>query len=153
MKIYLPPCFSTAQFKEVSTMTKITEIEGIGSNYAQKLSGIGITTTEALLKQGASKKGRKEIAEKSGIADKLILKWVNRADLARIKGIGEEYADLLEVAGVDTVPELAQRKAENLYNKMVEVDSEKKLVRQVPAQSKVEDWVKQAKGLDRVVTY
>lgn len=134
-------------------MTKITEIEGIGSTYAQKLSGIGISTTEALLKQGANKKGRKEIAEKSGIADKLILKWVNRTDLARIKGIGEEYADLLEVAGVDTVPELGQRNAENLYTKMVEVNAKKKLVRQVPAQSKVEDWVKQAKGLDRVVTY
>jgi predicted flap endonuclease-1-like 5' DNA nuclease len=81
------------------------------------------------------------------------LKWVNRADLARIKGIGEEYADLLEVAGVDTVPELAQRNTENLYNKMVEVNAEKKLLRQVPAKSKVEDWVTQAKGLDRVVNY
>ena len=81
------------------------------------------------------------------------MKWVNRADLSRIKGIGEEYADLLEVAGVDTVPELGQRNAENLFNKMVEVNAEKKLVRQVPEQSKVEDWVKQAKGLDRVVTY
>lgn len=81
------------------------------------------------------------------------MKWVNRADLARIKGIGEEYADLLEVAGVDTVPELAQRNTENLYNKMVEVNAEKKLLRQVPAKSKVEDWVTQAKGLDRVVNY
>jgi predicted flap endonuclease-1-like 5' DNA nuclease len=134
-------------------MTKISDIEGIGSANAQKLSDIGISTTEALLKQGASKKGRKEIADKSSISEKLILKWVNRADLARIKGIGEEYADLLEVAGVDTVPELAQRNAENLYNKMVEVNAEKKMVRQVPAKSKVEDWVKQAKGLDRVVTY
>jgi predicted flap endonuclease-1-like 5' DNA nuclease len=134
-------------------MTKVSDIEGIGSANAQKLSDIGISTTEALLKQGASKKGRKEIADKSSISEKLILKWVNRADLARIKGIGEEYADLLEVAGVDTVPELAQRNAENLYNKMVEVNAEKKMVRQVPAKSKVEDWVKQAKGLDRVVTY
>jgi predicted flap endonuclease-1-like 5' DNA nuclease len=134
-------------------MTKITEIEGIGSNYAKKLSDIGISTIESLLEKGASKKGRKEIAEKADITDKLILKWVNRADLARVKGIGEEYADLLEMAGVDTVPELAQRNAENLYNKMVEVNAEKKLVRQVPAQSKVEDWVKQAKGMDRMVTY
>lgn len=134
-------------------MTKISDIEGIGSSYAQKLSEIGIATTEALLKQGAGKKGREEIAGKSNISEKLILKWVNRADLARIKGVGEEYADLLEVAGVDTVPELAQRNAENLYNKMVEVNAEKKLVRQVPAKSNVEDWVTQAKGLDRVVTY
>ena len=134
-------------------MTKISDIEGIGATYGQKLSEIGIKTIEALLKQGATKKGRQEIAEKSSIADKQILKWVNRADLSRVKGIGEEYADLLEVAGVDTVPELGQRNAENLYNKMVEVNAEKKLVRQVPAQSKVEDWVKQAKGLERVVTY
>ena len=134
-------------------MPKISDIEGIGAVYAQKLSEIGIKTSEALLKQGATKKGRNEIAEKSSIADKQILKWVNRADLSRIKGIGEEYADLLEVAGVDTVPELGQRNAENLYKKMVEVNTNKKLVRQVPAQSKVEDWVKQAKGLDRVVTY
>jgi predicted flap endonuclease-1-like 5' DNA nuclease len=134
-------------------MTKITEIEGIGSNYANKLSEIGISTVEALLEQGATKKGRKEIAEKTDIADKLVLKWVNRADLARINGVGEEYADLLEVAGVDTVPDLGQRNAENLYNKMVEVNAEKKLVRQVPVKSKVEDWVKQAKELDRVVTY
>jgi len=134
-------------------MTKISDIEGIGATYAQKLSEIGIMTVEALLKQGATKKGRKEIAEKSSIADKQILKWVNRADLTRVKGIGEEYADLLEVAGVDTVPELGQRNAENLYNKMVEVNAKKKLVHQVPAQSKVEDWVKQAKGLERMVTY
>ena len=134
-------------------MTKISDIEGIGESYAQKLTGLDIKTVEALLKQGATKKGLKEIAEKSAIADKLILKWVNRADLSRVKGIGEEYADLLEVAGVDTVPELGQRNAENLYNKMAEVNAEKKLVRQVPAQSKVEDWVKQAKGLERVVTY
>lgn len=134
-------------------MTKISDIEGIGGNYAQKLVGLDIKTVESLLKQGAGKKGRKEIAEKSGIAEKLILKWVNRADLSRIKGIGEEYADLLELAGVDTVPELGQRNAENLCNKIVEVNAEKNLVRQVPAKSKVEDWIKQAKELDRVVTY
>ncbi len=134
-------------------MTKIDGIEGIGDSYAGKLAGIGIKTVEALLEKGATKKGRKEIADGADISEKLILKWVNRADLARVKGIGEEYADLLEVAGVDTVPELAQRNPENLYNKMAEVNEEKKLVRQLPAQSKVEDWVKQAKGLDRVVTY
>ena len=78
-------------------MTKISDIEGIGGTYAQKLTEIDIKTVEVLLKQGATKKGRKEIAEKSAIADKLILKWVNRADLSRVKGIGEEYADLLEV--------------------------------------------------------
>jgi predicted flap endonuclease-1-like 5' DNA nuclease len=134
-------------------MTKISGIEGISDIYAQKLTDIGIATVEALLEQGASRKGRRVIAEKADIAEKMVLKWVNRADLARIKGIGEEYADLLEVAGVDTVPELGKRNAEILYFKIEEVNAKKKLVNQLPEQSKVEDWIKQAKGLDRVVTY
>jgi predicted flap endonuclease-1-like 5' DNA nuclease len=108
---------------------------------------------EALLEQGATRKGRKDIAKKAEVSEKLVLKWVNRADLARVKGIGEEYANLLEATGVDTVPELAQRNAENLHKKLIEVNDEKNLVRKVPAQSQVEDWIKQAKELDRVVTY
>ena len=91
--------------------------------------------------------------EQSGISKKLILKWVNRADLFRIKGIGEEYADLLEIAGVDTVPELAQRNPENLYQKLLEVNQEKKLVRRSPAQDQVSDWIEQPQGLPRVITY
>jgi predicted flap endonuclease-1-like 5' DNA nuclease len=83
----------------------------------------------------------------------LILKWVNRADLFRIKGVGEEYADLLEIAGVDTVPELAQRNAENLYQKVVEANQEKNLVRRLPSQSAVRDWIKQAKKLPRAINY
>lgn len=134
-------------------MTSLVKIEGIGESYAQKLRDIGITTTEALLKRGAKPKGRQEITEKSGISDKLILEWINRADLFRIKGVGEEYADLLEAAGVDTVPELAQRNPENLYQKMIEVNQKKKLVRKPPSQNQVQDWVKQAKGLPRVITY
>ncbi len=86
-------------------MAKLTEVEGIGESYAAKLKDAGITTLENLLKVGCEKKGRKEIAEKSGITEKLILNWVNRADLTRIKGISTQYADLLECAGVDTVPE------------------------------------------------
>ncbi len=134
-------------------MPSLTKIEGIGEAYAQKLKAIGIATTEALLKQGAKPKGRQEIAEKSGISDKLILKWINRADLFRVKGIGEEYADLLEIAGVDTVPELARRNPENLYQKMIEVNEEKNLVRKPPSQSQVQGWVEQAKDLPRVITY
>jgi len=134
-------------------MTKLTGIEGIGKVYAQKLEEAGIATTEALLKQGASPKGRKEIAEKTGISGKLILEWVNHADLFRIKGIGEEYADLLEAAGVDTVPELAQRNPENLYQKLAAVNQEKELVRKLPGQAQVSAWIEQAKGLPRVVTY
>jgi predicted flap endonuclease-1-like 5' DNA nuclease len=134
-------------------MTKLTKIEGVGQVYAQKLAEAGIGTTEALLEKGASPQGRKEIAEKTGLSGTLILRWVNRVDLFRVKGIGEEYADLLEVAGVDTVPELAQRNAENLYQKLVEVNQEKHLVRQLPGQNRVKDWVEQAKGLPRKINY
>jgi predicted flap endonuclease-1-like 5' DNA nuclease len=134
-------------------MAKIIDVEGIGKVYAEKLANAGFTTVEALLKAGASPKGREALAEKTGISGKLILEWVNLADLFRIKGIGEEYSDLLEEAGVDTVPELAQRNAENLYAKLVETNDAKKLVRRLPAQSQVADWIEQAKALPRVVTY
>ncbi len=134
-------------------MAKLLEIEGVGEKYAQKLKDAGVGSTQALLKQGASPKGRKALAEKSGLSDALILKWVNHVDLFRINGIGEEYADLLEVAGVDTVPELAQRKAENLYEKMVAVNTEKKLVRKLPTQAQVAAWIEHAKQLPRVITY
>jgi predicted flap endonuclease-1-like 5' DNA nuclease len=134
-------------------MARIINIEGIGSVYAEKLAAAGITTTEALLKAGASPKGREALEEETGIGHKLILEWVNLADLFRIKGVGEEYSDLLEEAGVDTVPELAQRNAENLYAKLQEVNAAKELVRRLPAQSQVANWVEQAKSLERVVTY
>ena len=131
----------------------IEKIEGIGAVYAGKLAPLGIKTTEALLEKGASPQGRKEIAEKSDISSKLILRWINMADLFRIKGIGEEYSDLLEAAGVDTVPELAQRNPENLHEKMAEVNEKKKLVRQLPGKQMVSDWVAEAKKLPRVMTY
>jgi predicted flap endonuclease-1-like 5' DNA nuclease len=134
-------------------MAKLTKVEGIGEAYAQKLQEAGIRTTQALLKKGASPQGRKEMAEKTGISGTLILRWVNRVDLFRIKGVGEEYSDLLEASGVDTVPELAQRNPENLYQKMVAVNQEKKLVRQLPNQAQVSNWIEQAKGLPRVITY
>ena len=134
-------------------MARIIDIEGIGPVYAEKLAAAGITTVEALLKAGASPKGREALEEETGIGHKLILEWVNLADLFRIKGVGEEYSDLLEEAGVDTVPELAQRNAENLYAKLQEVNTAKELVRRLPAQSQVANWIEQANDLDRVVTY
>ena len=134
-------------------MAKLTKVEGIGEVYSQKLQEAGIKTTQALLKKGASPKGRKEIAEKTDISERLILEWVNHADLFRIKGVGEEYSDLLEAAGVDTVPELAQRNPENLYRKLVAVNREKKLVRQLPTQAQVSDWIEQVQRLPRVITY
>lgn len=134
-------------------MVAVMKVEGIGPVYAEKLKKSGIQTIEALLKEGASPAGRKNIEEKTGISHALILEWVNHADLFRIKGVGEEYADLLEEAGVDTVVELAQRKAENLLEKMAEVNKEKKLVRRMPVLAQVKDWVEQAKKLGRIVTY
>ena len=134
-------------------MTKLTEVEGIGASYSEKLIAAGCTTQEQLLSDCAKPAGRKALAEKTGISDKLILKWANRADLARIKGVGSEYADLLECAGVDTVPELAQRNAGNLHAKMEEVNEEKKLVRTLPSASQVEGWVAQAKELPRALHY
>lgn len=134
-------------------MSKIADIEGIGPAYAEKLKAANLDTVEELLEAGASKKGREDIAAKSGISEKLILEWVNRADLARIKGVGSEYADLLEASGVDSVPELAQRNAANLTAKMEEVNAAKSLVRKVPTESQVADWVEQAKSLPKVVTH
>ena len=134
-------------------MAKLVIIEGVGEKFAQKLSAAGVGSTDALLKMGATPKGRKEIAEKSGIGEHMILEWVNHVDLFRIKGVGEEYSDLLEEAGVDTIPELAQRKADNLVKKMAEVNLAKKLVRRLPVLSQVESWIAQAKKLPRVITY
>ncbi|MDO9546083.1 MAG: DUF4332 domain-containing protein [Pelolinea sp.] len=134
-------------------MASILEIEGIGEVYRGKLVSYGLKTVEALLKQGASPSGRKAIANGTGISSGLILEWVNHADLWRIKGVSEEYSDLIEEAGVDTVVELAQRNAENLYMKMKEVNMEKKLVRRLPSARQVADWVSQAKRLSRVITY
>ena len=134
-------------------MAKITQIEGIGPTYAQKLSNEGITTTDELLDAGATPQGREALAEKTGIAESLILEWVNLSDLFRIKGVGEEYSDLLEEAGVDTVAELARRNPENLLAKIIEVNEAKNLVRRVPYLSFVESWVQQAKTLPRKVEY
>jgi len=134
-------------------MTLIMGVEGIGPQRSKKLQEIGIRSTAALLKKGATPKGRKEIEEKTGIEHALILEWVNHADLFRIKGVAEEYSDLLEAAGVDTVVELAQRKPENLYKKVIETNNEKKLVRRPPSEKMVEDWICQAKTMKRIVEY
>lgn len=134
-------------------MANLSQIEGIGKKYGAKLEKAGILTLERLLVEGCKKKGRKELAKATGISEKLILKWVNRADLARIQGVGTQYADLLEASGVDTVPELAKRKPENLAQKMVDVNSKKKLVRRPPGLSRVVSWTEQAKKLPKVITH
>jgi predicted flap endonuclease-1-like 5' DNA nuclease len=131
----------------------ISEIEGIGSVYAKKLVAAGIKTIEALLEAGASKVGRKKLASDTGIDEGKILEWVNMADLFRIKGIGTQFAELLEAAGVDTVKELRNRNPENLHAKLVEVQAEKKITRAVPALKQVINFVDQAKALPPIITY
>ena len=132
---------------------RITKIEGIGPVYGAKLSQVGINTTEKLLIVAAKRKDRRELAEQTGISEKIILEWINRADLMRINGVGEEYSDLLEAAGVDTVKELRTRNAENLYQALITTNSSKKLVRRIPSLSKVRHWIEIATSLEPVVTH
>jgi len=136
-------------------MASLTKVEGIGKKYQKQLQKAEISTTDSLLKNGATRKGRNRIAKESGISVKLVLEWVNRADLFRIKGVATQYADLLEASGVDTVVELGKRVPENLLAKMSQVNSKgkRKLVRQLPGIKSVKAWVKQAKRLKRVVTH
>ena len=134
-------------------MTKLTTIEGIGEVYAAQLRAVGINTVEALLDEGATPKGRQELEEKSDIGRKLILEWVNLADLMRIRGVSKEFSDLLEEAGVDTVKELRNRNADNLHAALVATNQEKNLVRRLPSKGQVKDWVEQAKTLPPEVTY
>lgn len=121
--------------------------------YEEKLKAAGVGSVEKLLSVCSGKKGRNSLAETTGIPEKTILKWANHADLFRIRGVGGEYAELLEAAGVDTVPELSKRKGENLLSKMAEVNQKKKLVRRLPVQTQVDDWIRQAGELPRVLTY
>ena len=123
--------------KERAVMASIDAIEGIGHKHATKLRKHRVRTTEALLKRGATRRGRKDLAAETGLSEKMILEWVNRADLMRVKGIGEEYSDLLEAAGVDTVKELRRRNAANLLNAMIDVNAKKRLVRRLPTESMV----------------
>ncbi|WP_316858122.1 DUF4332 domain-containing protein [uncultured Cohaesibacter sp.] len=131
----------------------IAKIEGIGPVYAEKLKAVGISNTKQYLERAKDAAGRKLLEQETGIDHARILKWANMADLMRIKGVGEEYSELLEAAGVDTVKELRNRNAANLTKAMKEANEEKKLVRQAPALSNVEKWVVQAKELPPMMTY
>jgi predicted flap endonuclease-1-like 5' DNA nuclease len=134
-------------------MATISDIEGIGPVYAAKLRKAGVRSTNELLKKGGTKKGRQDLAKATGFTTKTILEWVNRADLFRVKGVGTQYSDLLEAAGVDTVVELSKRKPETLLETMAKVNEKKNLVNQMPGLSNVRAWVKNAKTLKRAVEY
>jgi len=140
------------KFGEENSM-KISDIQGIGPANAEKLANAGIRSTEALLKKGASAEDRKEIEKMTGIGNHLILEWVNMADLYRIKGVGSQFSELLRKTGVNTVVELSKRVPKHLYAEMVEINQTKNLVNRMPTMDQVEEWIKQAKKLPRVMTY
>jgi len=133
---------------------RIDEIEGIGPAHGAKLADAGVNTTEELLERGAKPGGRDKLAEATGISGKLILEWANHADLMRLDGVGSEYSDLLEAAGVDSPAELAQRNAGNLATTIEEVVAARPgIVRRTPSQSMIEGWITQAKRLPKVVEH
>ncbi len=132
---------------------KIIDVEGIGEIYAEKLIAAGIETAEILLEKCAAPAGRKTLAEQTGISEKLILKWTNHADLFRINGVGPQFAELLEAAGVDTVKEFRHRVAANLKAKMDEVNEEKHLCGRVPSEVEIQKMIDQAKELPPTMTY
>jgi predicted flap endonuclease-1-like 5' DNA nuclease len=131
----------------------IAKIEGIGPVFTEKLAAVGITTTRNLLDRARDPKARAALAAESGIEERRILKWANMADLMRVKGIGEEFSELLEAAGVDTVKELKTRKAETLAAKIAEVNAARKLVRAAPSHKLVARWIDNAKTLAPWLTY
>lgn len=132
-------------------MANLTDVEGIGPAYAARLAEAGLRTTDDLLAAGGTPAGRSELAAKSGIDAARLLTWVNHVDLFRVRGVGSEYADLLEAAGVDTVVELAARNAANLTQALADANARADLVRALPSESTVAGWIEHAKTLERAV--
>ena len=145
---YLRSFGSSSEFRK-----EIEYVEGIGAVYGGKLRAAGVVTVLDLMVEGATRLGRKHLSDRSGITQSQILTWVNHIDLYRLKGVAQEYADLLEQSGVDTVVELAQRNPNNLFKRMNEINEQKKLVRRTPHLSEVQSWVEQAKNLKRLIHY
>lgn len=132
---------------------KIEEVEGIGPVTGEKLRAAGVKDSDTLLAQAKTPAQRKALADAAGLPAEKILKFANMVDLFRVSGIGAEFAELLEAAGVDTVPELARRAPASLAAKLAEVNEAKKLTRRVPTEADVAKWVEQAKGLPRAIEY
>jgi len=133
---------------------KIEDVEGIGPGFAAKLTAAGVATTDALLERGGTSSGRDRLSESTGISEKLLLEWVNHADLMRISGVGSEYADLLEAAGVDSCAELARRNAASLATTFQELDAARpNWIRQIPGEKTIAGWIEQAEGMTKVVSH
>jgi predicted flap endonuclease-1-like 5' DNA nuclease len=131
----------------------IRDIEGIGETTAKKFNNLGVYTIDDMLAKGGTPDKREELAVATGFTENQILEWVNRADLHRVKGIGSEYADLLETAGVDNVAELAQRNPEFLTERLRAVNQEKQIIPNVPGTQLIEEWILKAKSLPKAVEY
>jgi predicted flap endonuclease-1-like 5' DNA nuclease len=144
---------NSERLKEGILNYKVEKIEGVGPKFAALLDKAGIKNTTQLLERGATRKGRKDLAAETGIDETLILKWANMCDLMRIKGVGEEFSELLEVAGVDTVKELSKRRPDNLRQALIDANEKRKLVRQLPNLSQIEAWVSQAKTIEPMMKY
>jgi predicted flap endonuclease-1-like 5' DNA nuclease len=134
-------------------IVKVEDIEGIGPAYAAQLQGAGVATSEALLERAGPKAGRDTLAASTGISGKLLLEWANACDLMRIKGIGQQFSDLLEAAGVDSAAELAQRNPATLANTFAELNAARATTRRAPTEAMVSEWIVQAKQLPKVVTH
>ncbi|PZQ17014.1 MAG: DUF4332 domain-containing protein [Ancylobacter novellus] len=131
----------------------IAKIEGVCPEFEGRLKSVGVRTTATLLERAKDPRGRKALASSSGIAETMILRFANIADLMRLKGVGEEYAELLEAAGVDTVKSLRSRNVQNLTRTMAELNARRNLVRAPPSEKRVAAWIAQAKTLPAVMTY
>ena len=134
-------------------MAKLSDVEGIAATYARKLAAADVRTTDGLLKAGATRTGRRKLAARAGVSERRILEWVNHVDLMRVKGVGPEYSDLLEAAGVDSVPELCRRNPTNLAGAIAEANTKKRLVRRVPSEKMIAGWIAAAKQLARIITH
>lgn len=134
-------------------MTSIADICSVDTVNAEKLVAAGVPTVEVLLRRGGSSSGRKSIADQTGIQASRILMWVNRADLMRVRGVGAEFAELLGMAGVDSVKELAMRRPENLHARVTKVNLEHNIVRRTPTEAELAKWIQEARTLRGAVTH
>jgi predicted flap endonuclease-1-like 5' DNA nuclease len=132
---------------------KVEDIEGIGPKHAATLQAVGVRTSEALLERAGPKAGRDALAAETGISGKLLLEWVNACDLMRVRGIGAQFSDLLEAAGVDSTAELARRNPATLATTFAELNAARATTRRAPTEAMVADWIEQAKQLPKVVTH